>query len=97
MLSFALLKATAPKEVSSPGFQTMVGMLLLVSAGSFLYVATIHILPEVYCKAANQTSKGELHSHQGHAHCDQTHQNKFVELSFVVAGLFTPEILHLLV
>ena len=28
--------------------QFWVGILMLISAGSFLYVATIHILPEVY-------------------------------------------------
>lgn len=34
-----------------------VAILLLVSAGSFLYVATIHILPEVF------GDKGDEHSH----------------------------------
>lgn len=31
-----------------------VGILLLISAGSFLYVATIHILPEVFGDRANE-------------------------------------------
>ena len=34
-----------------------VGILLLISAGSFVYVATIHILPEVY------GDKGHDHDH----------------------------------
>jgi len=36
-----------------------VGILLLVSAGSFLYVATIHILPEVFSDEAG----GHDHHH----------------------------------
>lgn len=37
-----------------------VGILLLISAGSFIYVATIHILPEVY--GNNNDSHGHEHS-----------------------------------
>lgn len=33
-----------------------VGLLMLISAGSFLYVAIVHILPEVW-------STGEIHGH----------------------------------
>ena len=36
-------------EEKGPGVLVAVGMFMLVSAGTFLYVAIIHILPEVYC------------------------------------------------
>lgn len=43
-----------------------VGILLLISAGSFLYVATIHILPEVYCNT-------EIHRPHDHHHLPEDH------------------------
>ena len=43
-----------------------VGILLLVSAGSFLYVATIHILPEVFCNT-------QIHRPHEHTHLPEDH------------------------
>jgi len=56
------------------------GLVLLFSAGSFLYVATIHILPEI--------ADDSHHSHQ-------TNEKKLTHLQFmfIVAGLFTPMLL----
>lgn len=43
-----------------------VGILLIISAGSFLYVATLHILPEVlYDK--------DTHGHGDHGHSHDKH------------------------
>jgi hypothetical protein len=42
-----------------------VGILLIISAGSFLYVATLHILPEVlYGHATHGSEGGHSHAHQ---------------------------------
>ena len=73
-----------------------VGILLLVSAGSFIYVATIHILPEVF-------NDKEV-SHSGHSHNssgsekskENAHFSKGVELTTIVIGLITPFFLMLL-
>ena len=47
LLFFGLcLSQSAATDLAS--LQFWVGVLMLISAGSFLYVATIHILPEVY-------------------------------------------------
>ena len=83
-----------------------VGILLLVSAGSFLYVATIHILPEVF----GQGNEGHSHGH-GSAQMDHsetkmdeldmgkrrketvetpTHFSKAIELLTITAGLALP-------
>ena len=63
-----------------------VGTLLLFSAGTFLYVSTIHILPEVYCKPSTEEN------------CEVTMWMKLrtrsLEVIVVLAGLFTPFLLH---
>lgn len=41
-----------------------VGIMLIISAGSFIYVATIHILPEVLY---DKNTHGDGH-HHGHSH-----------------------------
>lgn len=38
-----------------------VGILLIISAGSFIYVATIHILPEVIGNSAHSHDHGHGH------------------------------------
>ena len=49
MLVYFGLVATMKSGQTDLGVLTFwVGILMLLSAGSFLYVATIHILPEVY-------------------------------------------------
>ena len=62
------------------------GILLLFSAGTFLYVSTIHILPEVYCKPSKEEN------------CEVTMWMKLrtrsLEVIVVLAGLFTPFLLH---
>ena len=42
------LCASQKASTDMESLQFWVGILMLISAGSFLYVATIHILPEVY-------------------------------------------------
>ena len=63
-----------------------VGLLLLFSAGTFLYVSTIHILPEVYCKPSTEEN------------CEFSMWMKLktrtLEVVIVLLGVFTPFMLH---
>lgn len=72
-----------------------VGILLLVSAGSFLYVATIHILPEVFCNTDIHRPHTHHHLPEDHIH-DEEHFSKGIELITILFGLCTPFILILL-
>jgi len=74
---------------------SIVAWALLISAGTFLYAATIHILPEVYCK--NDTHMPHSHKHfvDEHLH-DEHHSSKSIEMMSVVLGLFFPFILTFL-
>jgi len=72
-----------------------VGILLLISAGSFLYVATIHILPEVYCNTDIHRPHTHHHLPEDHVH-DEEHYSKPVELGAILTGLMTPYLLFLL-
>jgi hypothetical protein len=60
-----------------------VGILLLLSAGSFLYVATIHILPEVYCNTDIHRPHTHHHLPEDHVH-DEEHYSKPVELASIL-------------
>ena len=71
-----------------------VGILLLLSAGSFIYVATIHILPEVYCNTDIHRPHTHTHLPEDHVH-DEDHYNKVIELITILIGLFVPYMLML--
>ena len=73
-----------------------VGILLIISAGSFLYVATLHILPEVLF---DQDTHGHGHGHS-HGHHETKigrivkqeakHFSKGIELAAMIVGLIAP-------
>jgi hypothetical protein len=71
-----------------------VGILLLVSAGCFLYVATIHILPEVFCNTDIHRPHTHKHLPEDHIH-DEEHYSKGIELLTILLGLVTPFLLIL--
>lgn len=66
-----------------------------MSAGSFLYVATIHVLPEVYCNM-------EVHRPHFHTHIQEQHNeekenpSKITEMLIIIGGFFTPLLLTIL-
>lgn len=82
-------------ETNESVLKFWVGILLLVSAGSFLYVATIHILPEVYCRTDIHRPHDHKHLPEDHAH-DEDHFSKPIELMTILSGLITPFLLLLL-
>jgi hypothetical protein len=69
----------------------IVGFFLLLSAGTFLYVATIHILPEVYCNTDTHRPHTHKHRPEDHVH-DNEHFPKEIELLVMLIGLFVPVI-----
>lgn len=67
------------------GIMFWVGVLLIISAGSFLYVATLHILPEVLY---DRDTHG--HSHGTEKAEQLRHFSKGIELLAMVVGLVAP-------
>ena len=62
-----------------------VGILLIISAGSFIYVATIHILPEVLY---DKDTHG--HDHGKGMKREDKHYRREIELASMVFGLIAP-------
>jgi hypothetical protein len=75
-----------------------VGILLIISAGSFIYVATVHIFPEVLTPG----EATEQENHHGHAHGvankdgeealgnGSAQYSKAVQVAAMVVGLVAP-------
>ena len=75
------------KATDLGALQFWVGILMLISAGSFLYVATIHILPEVYAMEHDHGSKSLAEQALKY---QETHYSKSVELGVLLLGLYLP-------
>lgn len=73
----------------------LVGIFLLISAGTFLYVAMIHILPEVYCTTDTHRPHTHKHKPEDHVH-DEEHFPKIVELGAMITGLCLPFLIELI-
>ena len=54
ILTYIIFRSLGMQISDQKDLGKAVGILLLFSAGTFLYVSTIHILPEVYCKPHNE-------------------------------------------
>ena len=66
---------------------------MLISAGSFLYVATMHILPEAYSsndEAEHEQSKVSLAKQIEY---DSKHFSKPIELMMLMTGIYLPMLL----
>ena len=66
---------------------------MLISAGSFLYVATIHILPEVYAMEQDTNSKNPIDAALKY---QENHYSKTIELAVLLTGLYLPMALQFL-
>lgn len=64
---------------------------MLISAGSFLYVATLHILPEVY---AMEHEHGKSMAEQALKY-SESHYSKSIELGVLLIGMYLPMALQL--
>ncbi|TNV79810.1 hypothetical protein FGO68_gene15252 [Halteria grandinella] len=79
------------QQTQTNGVTFWVGILLIVSAGSFLYVATLHILPEVLFD--QEMSHGHSHSHGNNKlkkYIEPKHYSKAIELAGMIIGLVLP-------
>ena len=65
---------------------------MLISAGSFLYVATMHILPEAYSSIEGAHGDGKL-SVSKKMDYESKHFAKPVELACLMTGIFLPMLL----
>lgn len=90
-VSYACLAYLLPKG-GDEGILFWVGIMLIVSAGSFIYVATIHIMPEVLSDSAEDHGHGHGHGPDENIHGDLKHNKygKKYQLAMMVAGLLAP-------
>jgi len=97
-LSYIIFSLASLSSLSTFSTEVMfwVGILLLVSAGSFLYVATIHILPEVFCNTDIHRPHTHHHLPEDHVH-DDDHFAKPFEIVAILAGFALPVLLLTLV
>jgi len=91
-LSFNLNSSTEEQSGSS---DYAIGLALLFSAGTFLYVATVHVLPEV--TSVSHGSSSPLPGN-GNGHHEMSHQKAFtlLELICLIGGMMLPLILGVL-
>ena len=89
LVTFYTFSALWDRNASNLQAQFYVGMFLLISAGTFLYVAMIHILPEVYCSTDTHRPHTHKHLPEDHVH-DKANHPKEVELAGMMLGLMTP-------
>ncbi|KAH6584772.1 hypothetical protein BASA82_000965 [Batrachochytrium salamandrivorans] len=80
----ALLQADVRDPIST---QLWTGVLLLFSAGTFLYVATIHVLPEIY------QNQGSSHDHAHHHHSEKSLSK--LQIVVLLIGFVTPMLLSI--
>ena len=91
--SYWIFKAFDVSREEGSNTYIAVGILLLISAGTFMYVAMIHILPEVYCNTDTHRPHTHKHMPEDHIH-DGSHYSKQIELCAMVIGLLAPLSLH---
>lgn len=68
IVTFLILCGIDIESSDTVKLQSYVGVILLLSAGTFLYVSTIHILPEVYCNPSKDLLDHSDHSHEPEEH-----------------------------
>ena len=71
-------------EETKSNLKKYTGCILLLSAGTFLYVSTINVLPDLYFK--KNTKDGKTENDQVAA----TKRERLANLVWILCGLFTP-------
>jgi zinc transporter 9 len=72
--------------------QEMLALCLLFSGGTFLYVATAHVLPEI--QAGALSGGGGDDEHEGHSHGHHGTRLTWTEVWVLVAGVLFPLMLN---
>ncbi len=95
LLTYAAISYAMGSSSESRQDYSIVAVCLLISAGSFLYVATMHVLPEVYCN--NEVHRPHSHTHFAEEQIhEKVHLSKLTEMVIVIAGALTPFALALM-
>lgn len=73
------------------------GLAMLFSAGTFLYVATVHILPELLSQSSHSHNTNNTVTSLEDPSPSHSHGGKLSrrELFYLVLGIFTPVVLGL--
>lgn len=95
IVSYWMFKFFDVSQEEGSNTYVAVGVLLLISAGTFMYVAMIHILPEVYCNTDTHRPHTHKHTPEDHVH-DESHYCKEIELLAMCTGLLSPLLLNLI-
>ncbi|CAJ0590398.1 unnamed protein product [Cylicocyclus nassatus] len=96
MATFLLVTKVGSESISSSGAST--GLLMLFSAGTFLYVATVHVLPELANRGKTTNMDYTLvvdaqsPATAGHSHSGGT-SFTIKELAAIITGAIVPAIL----
>jgi zinc transporter 9 len=86
--------------LSQVGWKDEVGMkmstavMLLFSAGTFLYVATVHVFPEIYQSPSGGGGVGDEEEDDEHTHSERQRLSK-AQIVVLVVGVFVPYFLML--
>ncbi len=89
LLTYTAISLFTGDSENSKADYTAVSICLLITAGTFLYVATLHVLPEVYCSAEVHKPSSHPHFPEEHVH-DKDHSSKLVELVCLLLGFLSP-------
>ena len=90
IISYHILQSTGLENESKKVLGLWVGVLLMLSAGTFIYVATIQILPEVFNSKLKQQLEKTLTGKQRAI-------NRLVELALIQVGMYSPLVLQKMV
>jgi len=99
MITYFVLKVALKKAEHD---YTLVSVCLLISAGTFLYVATMHVIPEVYGVAGHDHHDHHGHHHDshegllnGHDHKEHSNPIKLLDTAILTLGTFVPLLISL--
>uniref|UniRef100_A0A915C3H8 Zinc transporter ZIP9 n=2 Tax=Parascaris univalens TaxID=6257 RepID=A0A915C3H8_PARUN len=90
MLTFYAIVAIGSESLSS---SLSTGILMLFSAGTFLYVATVHVLPELVNSGDDYQLVGAASAATGHSHSGGGPAFTLKELGAIILGAVLPAIL----
>lgn len=90
LLTFYAIIAVGSESLSS-GSST--GVLMLFSAGTFLYVATVHVLPELVNAADEYRLVSATNGVTGHSHSGSGPAFTMKELAAIIFGAIAPAVL----
>ena len=105
----AVVAAADAAAAAAIGVAFWTGKVLLFSAGSFLYVATVHVLPDIYhdqetyaspgnevSSSSSSSTDNHHHHHHHHQHHNQHQHPKklsMAQIFMLIVGVYSPHFL----